>query len=146
MTDTILQLSPLEANRRIFWHVSAVNEQGASAYSEAASFQTGDQITSVEDYGGSLVKYTLSQNYPNPFNFETKICFEIKTKSKVIIKIYDILGRDIFTLCNEFKQAGSHEIKWNAENFSTGIYFYKMEVAGINGRHFSEMKKCVLMK
>ena len=57
------------------------------------------------------------------------------------LKIDDILGREIITLCNELKPAGSYEVMWNAENHSTGVYIYNIEVAGINGEHFSEMKK-----
>jgi len=109
VTDTIFQLNcTLEANKRIYWHVRAINEQGESAYSEAASFQTGDQIMVFEESGNLPAEYRLFQNFPNPFNLETKICFQIKIQSQVVIKIYDINGQYVQTIVNEEKPRGQY--------------------------------------
>jgi len=72
-------------------------------------------------------KFELKQNYPNPFNPVTKIKFEIPKTSIVKIRIFDISGREITVLLNEKLNAGSFEIKWNASNFASGVYFYKIE-------------------
>jgi hypothetical protein len=86
-------------------------------------------------------KYNLSENYPNPFNPTTNFTYEISKAGFVSIKIYDILGREVATLVNEVKQAGSYPATWNALNAGSGIYFCKMQSGS-----FSATKKMILMK
>jgi hypothetical protein len=85
--------------------------------------------------------FSLSQNYPNPFNPSTSISFDIPDQSYVTLKIYDLLGREVDNLVNEELNSGSYNIVWNAENLSSGVYFYNL-VSG----SFSETKKMVLLK
>ena len=70
--------------------------------------------------------FTLYQNYPNPFNPSTTISYNLPTNDFVILKIYDVLGNEITTLINEEQQAGFHKINFNANNYSSGMYFYKL--------------------
>lgn len=70
---------------------------------------------------------SLKNNYPNPFNAQTMIEYELSSAVKVKIEIYDILGRKVETLLNEKRQAGHHQISWNAENLSSGVYFYRLQ-------------------
>ncbi len=86
-------------------------------------------------------RFTLSQNYPNPFNPTTKIRFSLPKNSFVLIIVYDMLGREIETIVNQQLNAGTYEANWNAERFSSGIYYYKL----ITG-HFEETKKMALIK
>jgi hypothetical protein len=86
-------------------------------------------------------KYFLSQNYPNPFNPETKIQFSIPKNGLVKIVVYDMLGREVKELVNEFKQQGSYNVSFNGANFSSGIYFYKLITDD-----FIETKKMILVK
>jgi len=83
----------------------------------------------------------LSQNYPNPFNPSTIISYKIKENNNVTLIIYDMLGREVETLVNEYQPAGAYSIKFNAGNLSSGIYFYKL----ISGK-YSEAKKMCLFK
>jgi len=88
--------------------------------------------------------FSLSQNCPNPFNPVTKIKFTIPVTGHAMVvrlRIYDILGREINALINEKLSPGSYEVEWNASNFPSGIYFYRLETQG-----FSESKKMVLVK
>lgn len=85
--------------------------------------------------------YQLSQNFPNPFNPTTDIKFEIPNNEFVTLKVYDKLGREVQTLVNEFKQAGSYKVSFNATSLSSGIYFYKIQSGS-----FSETKKMMLIK
>jgi hypothetical protein len=85
--------------------------------------------------------YVLEQNYPNPFNPSTTIKFGLPEKSDVVITVYNSLGAEVATLVNEVREAGSYEIQFNADNFSSGIYYYKI-VAG----SFVETKKMILLK
>jgi type IX secretion system substrate protein len=86
-------------------------------------------------------KFSLSQNYPNPFNPLTKIKYALPRDVKVVLKIYDILGREVKTLVNEFKKAGYYEIDFTGINLATGVYFYRLEAA-----EFAQSKKMVLVK
>jgi predicted acyl esterase len=85
--------------------------------------------------------FELKQNYPNPFNPATTIEYSLGFANNVEIKVYDILGRETATLVNEYQQAGSHKILFNASNLSSGVYFYKI-VSG----SFQEVKRMVLVK
>jgi flagellar hook assembly protein FlgD len=90
---------------------------------------------------GTSNDYKLFQNYPNPFNPATNIRYSIKENGIVTIKIYDILGKEIATLVNEKQSPGMYEVTWDASQYSSGIYFYKL-TAG----EFSEVKKMILIK
>jgi len=85
--------------------------------------------------------YVLFQNYPNPFNPSTTIRFSIINPDVVKIKIYDVLGREVKTLVNEFKQAGTYEIQFNASSLASGIYLYRIESG-----NFVQTKKMILLK
>jgi photosystem II stability/assembly factor-like uncharacterized protein len=89
-------------------------------------------------------KYSLEQNYPNPFNPVTEIKFSIPTGSNVKISVYDILGREVAVLQEGNLKAGSYTINWNGSNYSSGVYFCKMEASGVNV--YIAVKKMVLMK
>ncbi len=91
------------------------------------------------------IDYALYQNFPNPFNPSTKISFSLAKEDFVTINIYSVLGEKITTLTNQFYESGKHEIDFNAEVFSSGIYLYKIEV-GANGEKFSQIKKMNLIK
>ena len=85
--------------------------------------------------------FELYDNYPNPFNPATTIKYDVPKASDVKIYIYDMLGKQVQMLVNERKEAGSYEVKWEATNFASGTYFYKMETNA-----YTKVKKMVLMK
>jgi hypothetical protein len=90
--------------------------------------------------------FDLKQNYPNPFNPNTVISYQVPALSYVILKVYDVLGREIATLVNEEKNAGSYRVEFDARsyggsNLTSGIYFYSM-----NAGNFSVTKKMLLMR
>lgn len=85
--------------------------------------------------------YSLHQNYPNPFNPSTFIKFDVAKSSFVILKIYDALGREVAVIVNEDLKPGTYEADWNASNYPSGVYFYKLLTDG-----FSETKKMLLVK
>ncbi|MCP4583836.1 MAG: T9SS type A sorting domain-containing protein, partial [candidate division Zixibacteria bacterium] len=75
-----------------------------------------------------IIPYTteLIGNYPNPFNAQTTIVFNLYSDSHVDLNVYNILGEKIETLLNSEQNAGRHSVNWNAESYSSGIYFYKL--------------------
>lgn len=91
--------------------------------------------------------YFLEQNYPNPFNPVTNIRYQIPN-SKTIVKIavYDILGREVLTLFNGVQDAGEYKIDFNAANYASGVYFYRIEAEEPGGNKFVDSKKMVLLK
>ncbi len=121
-------------------------------------YVTGYSRNSAGNYDYATIKYTqgiifgrdgenipsefkLFQNYPNPFNPATNIKFDIPKDADVKIAVYDMLGREVQIVADEFKQAGSYEIKFDASGLSSGTYFYKI-IAG----SFTDIKKMVLIK
>ncbi len=87
------------------------------------------------------MEYTLYQNYPNPFNPSTIISYQLPVSSKVVLKIYDLLGREVATLVDDRQHAGNYSVKFNAGSLSSGIYFYRLVAGG-----FIQVKKLVLLK
>jgi hypothetical protein len=85
--------------------------------------------------------YSLQQNYPNPFNPSTSIRFNIPKLSHAKLVVYDVVGREVAVLVNEMKQPGSYEAVFNAENFASGVYFYRLDAGD-----FTDVKKMVLVK
>ncbi|MBK7159302.1 MAG: S8 family serine peptidase [Ignavibacteria bacterium] len=99
-------------------------------------------LLSVVNYNSEIPdSYSLSQNYPNPFNPATKIKFALPTSGFTSLKVYDISGKEISNLLNSNIQAGTYEVLFDASNFSSGAYFYKLESNG-----YIETKKMFLIK
>jgi hypothetical protein len=104
-------------------------------------------IVSVDEQtADNPVDYNLFQNYPNPFNPSTTIRYSIVEPGNVSIKIYDILGREIKTLVNDVRNAGTYSSTWNGDNdfgnkVSSGIYLYRMEAGS-----FVDTRKMILLK
>jgi len=74
--------------------------------------------------------FELEQNYPNPFNPTTRIRYAISSKEYVVLKVYDVLGRDVATLVSEVKNPGSYEVRFDGSRFASGVYFYQLITNG----------------
>jgi len=85
--------------------------------------------------------YSIGQNYPNPFNPVTTIKYTLPVRSLVTLKVYDILGKEVATLVNIEQEPDEYSVEFNAENLSSGIYFYT-----ITAREFTKTVKMILMK
>jgi hypothetical protein len=85
--------------------------------------------------------FTLYQNYPNPFNPSTTIKYQIPNSSKVLLKVYNILGKEIATLVNETKEAGTHSVNFDASSLASGVYIYK-----ISSNESVQTKRMILVK
>jgi hypothetical protein len=81
------------------------------------------------------------QNYPNPFNPVTNIQYQIAEKKLVTLKIYDVIGNEIAVLINEVKDAGTYNVEFNADRFSSGVYYYTLKAGS-----FTSTKKMILLK
>ncbi|MBS1492047.1 MAG: T9SS type A sorting domain-containing protein [Bacteroidetes bacterium] len=94
---------------------------------------------------GVPAKFELSQNYPNPFNPTTNINYDLPFDSKVSIKIFDITGKEVYTLVNQVQPAGFNTVKFNASELSSGTYFYMINAEGGN-QSFTKTLKMTLVK
>ena len=98
--------------------------------------------TSVKGGTDVITKtFSLLQNYPNPFNPSTKIMYQLPSSDNVSIKIYDVLGREVVSMVNEYKPAGTYTATFNASNIPSGVYFYQLKSGS-----FLQTKKMLLMK
>jgi hypothetical protein len=98
-------------------------------------------ITSISNGSEVPSQYILYQNYPNPFNPSSTIRFDIPENSNVKLRIFDMLGREVHTMVNEYMAAGSYQAVWNASRYPSGVYFYSLEAEG-----FIQTKRMVLVK
>lgn len=87
------------------------------------------------------IQIELKQNYPNPFNPTTTINYQLPKDGHVTLKIYDILGKEIATLVNEYKSQGRYSVEFNAQNLASGTYIYELRV-----NDYSSFKKLMLLK
>ena len=107
------------------------------------NFVVNNGIIGIQPVGNVIPKqFSLSQNYPNPFNPSTNIHFAIPKSAFVKITVLDILGREIETIVDEKLSAGTYNADWDASKYSSGVYFYKLVVAG----EFGETKRMILVK
>ena len=98
--------------------------------------------TTIANMSNSIpTQYRLEQNYPNPFNPITKVRFGIPKESKVNLTVYNVLGEQVIQLVDEHLKAGYHEVELNISNYSSGIYFYRIQAGG-----YLETKKMILLK
>ncbi len=95
----------------------------------------------IKEYYVSPEKYSLRQNFPNPFNPSTTIRYSIPLENKVVLKVYNVLGKEVATLVNKNQQAGNYSVNFNASGLSSGIYIYKIS-AGL----YTASKKLILLK
>jgi hypothetical protein len=97
--------------------------------------------TEVKTAGAIPIGFGLLQNYPNPFNPTTIINYQLPVASHVVLKVYDILGREVTTLVNEIKTAGYYSVTFNASSLSSGIYFYR-----ITAGEFRNIREMMFLK
>gem|GEM_PF-1471246 len=101
----------------------------------------GDNLMSLVINKNLPKVFKLHQNFPNPFNPKATIKFDLPKDVQVLLKVYDILGREVAILLNENKKAGFHQVEFNGQNFASGVYFYRIEAGS-----FVQSKKMVLVK
>lgn len=144
--DTFKASIPAQpVGKYVYYYISAASNSGKTI-TKPLTAPTGytkfyvDNPSGISN-NGTAVSFELKQNYPNPFNPATKISFSIPENGYVKLRIYDVTGREVAKLVNDFKFAGSYTVNFNASSLSSGVYFYKLE-AGI----YSEIKKMLLVK
>ncbi|NOS85274.1 MAG: T9SS type A sorting domain-containing protein [Ignavibacteria bacterium] len=128
----------LDNNGNVF--VTGISENTSADY-DFATVKYSQGIVFKKQGSEMPAEFKLHQNYPNPFNPATNIKFDIPGSGNVKIAVYDMLGRGVKILADEYKEAGSYEINFDASALSSGTYFYK-----ITAGDFSDIKKMVIIK
>jgi len=136
--DTFKIMMQFQETQEYYWRVQASNIAGNGPWSEIWKFNSPVGVNEIE---GIPTEYSLSQNYPNPFNPSTKIIFALPQASLTKIIIYNLLGEEVQTLIDKELEAGYYEINFDASNFQSGVYFYR-----IQSGDFISTKKMILMK
>lgn len=109
--------------------------------SQQGIYRSNLPLTDVKSANNIPINFILEQNYPNPFNPSTKISYSIPEYENVKIILYDMLGRKVRTLLNEYKPAGIYEIEFYADNLSSGVYIYTLQAG-----EFIQTRKMLLLK
>ncbi|MBS1494150.1 MAG: S8 family peptidase [Bacteroidetes bacterium] len=127
-------------------NIGLTDTNQVKAYYNTTAAGTNFPFGSVTGTGNTnmqIISYSLSQNFPNPFNPSTQISYSLAKEGFVTIKLYNILGKEIATLVNNHRTAGTYEVELNTDNLklSSGIYYYTIESNG-----FSDTKKMILLK
>ena len=107
----------------------------------SSAIYTNSPLVGINDMMQNPNSFLLYQNYPNPFNPTTKIQWSVSTTGFQSLKVYDILGREIATLVNEYKPSGSYEVEFDASKLTSGVYFYQLK----SGNYF-DVKKMVFLR
>ncbi len=103
-------------------------------------------LTGVNEAKNVPTNFSLEQNYPNPFNPTTVIGYRLSGASRVSLKVYDVLGREVATLVDGQQNAGEHRVTFNGSKFASGVYFYRLVAQGSYSRPFIATKKLMLVK
>jgi hypothetical protein len=98
-------------------------------------------LSEIKELAANEKKFYVTQNYPNPFNPSTTISFALSQSSYVTLKVYDIMGKEVSTLVQGNKQAGTYQVRFNANGLPSGLYIYKLTCGAV-----SESKKMLLIK
>jgi uncharacterized lipoprotein YddW (UPF0748 family) len=140
VADTSLSAPPLQYFTLYFWRVQATNSLGSSPWSTGYKFRTV-QVTGIEHVPDAPSTFGLDQNYPNPFNPTTMIGYQLPTRTRVTIVVYDVLGQEVERLVDEVEPAGRHSVPWNGANHASGVYLVRM-----NSATFTETKRLLLIR
>ena len=127
-------------------HIPSTQFNGSAPDIGAIEYSENDTRTNYTDENLPL-DFSLNQNYPNPFNASTTIKYLVPKKAHITIKIYNLLGQFIATLLNKQQAAGSYDVKWDALQHASGIYFIEMRAkSGDNTLEYMKKIKCVIIK
>lgn len=118
------------ASGKVFYRLKQVDFDGQFEYSNI-----------IEVNAGLPKTFALEQNYPNPFNPSTAIAYQLPAASNVSLKVFDMLGKEVATLVNGRQEAGAYTVNFNANQLSSGIYFYRLQAG-----NFVQTRKMMLVK
>ena len=139
LTDTMTIARDLTTAPSYWWRVRAYNAAGWGPYSESRTLTV--MPTAVSKVTQVPLEFALAQNYPNPFNPSTTIRYGLPERSHVTLTVFNSLGQQVATLVEGEREAGHHDVVFDASHLASGVYLYRL-VAG----EFVQTRKLLLMK
>ena len=141
LTEPFFELTDLDLDTEYFWRVRASNNGWVGEWSDVWSFTT-KTTTYTERYPENIPSdFRLYQNSPNPFNPVTIIRYDVQKRSYVTLMVYNLLGQNVTQLVDQEKEAGYHEITFNASHLPSGLYIYRLQAG-----EYVESRKMLLLK
>jgi hypothetical protein len=129
-------------NTGYFYSVVSVDSLGGRSGMTNITYHMVEGVTGVNTSGGNIPgEFALAQNYPNPFNPTTTINYQLPTKSKVQLQVFNLLGQYIATLVDKEQSAGYYQIPFNANTVASGVYFYRLSAGS-----FVKTNKMLLLR
>jgi len=125
----------------IYFNIHNAANPGGEIRGQVNLATTITGVELVDETSGIPEEFNLYQNYPNPFNPTTTIRFELKQSGQTVLKIYDLLGKEVFRLVDEELPAGSYKVTFDANSLPSGIYFYRLESSS-----FNKVRKMILLR
>jgi len=143
LTTTSYTWTGLDKDQQYWWKVKAVDLQTDGTFSKETFKFYIEKDTGIADNDGAVIptEFSLSQNYPNPFNPVTSIRYGLPKNTDVKLTVHNALGQQIGVLVDGHQNAGYHNIVWNAVNYGSGVYFYKIQAGS-----FTQIRKAILTK
>jgi choice-of-anchor B domain-containing protein len=124
------------------WHLWIRDEFTAVTSQDTFQFRYGSSTVGVSPMTSLPGEFQLGQNYPNPFNPSTTISFTLPVSDRVVLNVFNMLGEEITTLVDDFRQAGIHDVRFDASGLASGMYIYRITT----GSGFSSSRKMVLIR
>ncbi|MBL8015876.1 MAG: T9SS type A sorting domain-containing protein, partial [Ignavibacteria bacterium] len=111
-------------------------------------YKYNQNVIGIQNDQQNPSEFSLEQNYPNPFNPSTHFNFGIAVSGFVRLAVYNVLGKEVAVIVNKQLQPGKYEVEWNAADYPSGVYYYRLEVVneGDAAPTFTETGKMVLLK
>lgn len=136
-------------NGQVVCYTGAAPFFGQSTFPKLIAAWGRKAVVQVKEKEENLTVFELSQNFPNPFNPATSICFKLPAPSgvegsevsPVMLKVFDVLGREVATLVNDVRPAGTYTVRWEASSLPSGVYFYRIQVGD-----FYQTRRLILLK
>ena len=147
IVDTSKSVTVPSASGTYWWRARAHNAAGWGPYSDA--WKAVLMITSADEMNVIPGEYSLGQNYPNPFNPSTAIRYGLPVRSFVTLTVYNMLGQQVATLIEGDREAGYHEVKFDARNLASGVYLYRLQAKrqdGSRGGDFIQTRRLLLVR
>ncbi|MFQ5768937.1 MAG: kelch repeat-containing protein [bacterium] len=147
MPFTIAELSTVALDRKIYLIGGTRTQHPFLSINTVYEYDPASDPTSVEDPSSvHPTEFRLHQNYPNPFNPETRITYEVSARTRVLLKVTNVLGQEVRTLVDEHKPAGFYEVLWDGKDnqgqrVASGVYLYRLEL-----KDFVQTRKMVLLQ